>query len=90
MDESYRKFYEANKHRIQGLIPPDCTGLGDVIEKLAHPIAAALKLPCLDKDSGTLKPESPCAKRRDALNKAVPFSGAGAGPASSTHRKVPE
>lgn len=47
-------------------------GLGDVVEKLAHPIAVALKLPCLDQ-TGTLKPESPCAKRRDALNRAVPF-----------------
>lgn len=49
------------------------TGLGDVIEKIAHPIAAALKLPCLDAQTGTLKPESPCAKRRDAMNRMVPF-----------------
>jgi hypothetical protein len=51
-------------------VPPK--GLGDMIEQLAKPIAKALGLPCLDKDS-QLKPESPCAKRRDALNKMVPF-----------------
>lgn len=42
--------------------------LGDIVERLAKPIAKALNLPCLDKD-GNLKPESGCAKRRDALNK---------------------
>ena len=55
----------------EGYIPP-ARGLGDVIEKLAHPIAVALKLPCLDS-TGTLKPESPCAKRRDAMNRMIPF-----------------
>jgi len=43
-------------------------GLGDRIERLAKPIAKALRLPCLDK-TGNLKPESGCAKRRDAMNK---------------------
>jgi len=42
--------------------------LGDMVESLAKPIAKALRMPCLDKD-GKLKPESGCAKRRDALNK---------------------
>lgn len=41
--------------------------LGDAVEKLAKPIAKALKLPCLDGDK--LRPESPCAKRRDRLNR---------------------
>lgn len=43
-------------------------GLGDIVEKLGKPIARALKLPCLDK-AGNLRPESGCAKRRDALNR---------------------
>lgn len=43
-------------------------GIGDIIERLAKPIAIALKLPCLDKNN-QLKPESPCAKRRDKLNR---------------------
>ena len=43
-------------------------GLGDIIERLAKPIAVALRLPCLDENKN-LRPESPCAKRRDALNK---------------------
>jgi hypothetical protein len=73
MNEAYRKFYEENKHRIFGLIPPELTGLGDVVERVAHPIAKALNLPCLDKTTDTLKPESPCAKRRDAMNRLVPF-----------------
>lgn len=41
--------------------------LGDKLEKLFKPIARALKLPCLDANAD-LKPESPCAKRRDRLN----------------------
>jgi len=43
-------------------------GLGDYVERLAKPIARALKLPCLDADQ-QLKPESPCARRRDRLNR---------------------
>ena len=42
-------------------------GLGDMIERLVHPIAVALKLPCLDEKQ-ELKPQSPCAKRRAWLN----------------------
>ena len=48
-------------------------GLGDVVERLAKPIAVALKMPCLDAKR-ELKPESPCAKRRDKLNSALPFT----------------
>jgi hypothetical protein len=43
-------------------------GLGDYVERVAHPIAVALKLPCLDKEQKQLRPESPCAKRRAKLN----------------------
>lgn len=43
-------------------------GLGDKVEAAVKPMAKALKLPCLD-EQGNLKPESGCAKRRDALNK---------------------
>lgn len=48
-------------------------GIGDVVERLAKPIAKALNLPCLDKTTGNLRPESGCAKRRDRMNKALPF-----------------
>lgn len=43
-------------------------GLGDMVERLAKPIAKALKLPCLDS-GGHLKPDSGCGRRRDALNR---------------------
>jgi len=43
-------------------------GLGDRVERLVHPIAVALKLPCLDEKE-RLRPESPCGRRRDRLNK---------------------
>ena len=50
---------------------PSCgTGLGDLVERLVKPIAIALKLPCLDEQN-QLRPESPCAKRRDALNRLL-------------------
>jgi hypothetical protein len=39
-----------------------------MVERLAHPIAVALKLPCLD-DQQKLKAESPCGKRRAYLNR---------------------
>lgn len=43
-------------------------GLGDMVERLAHPIAVTLKLPCLDEKQ-ELRAESPCARRREWLNK---------------------
>jgi hypothetical protein len=46
-------------------------GLGDVVEGLVKPIAKALGLRCLDAE-GKLRPESGCAKRRDALNRVLP------------------
>lgn len=52
--------------------PDECPygvqGLGDIVEKIAKPIAKALNLPCLDEEK-KLRPESPCAKRRNFLNK---------------------
>lgn len=47
---------------------PTRLGLGDIVEKLAKPIAKLLKLDCLEP-SGKLKPCSPCARRRDAMNR---------------------
>jgi hypothetical protein len=44
--------------------------LGDRVERLVKPIARALRLKCLD-ENGNLKPESGCAKRRDAMNRLV-------------------
>lgn len=49
-------------------LPKPVLRLGDIVEKLAKPIARALRLNCLQKD-GTLKPLSPCAQRRDRLNR---------------------
>ncbi len=37
------------------------------MEKIAKPIAVMMALPCLSMDR-TLKPESPCAHRRDKMN----------------------
>lgn len=61
--------------RTQGGYPEVCPhGItekirwGDVVEKLVKPIARLLRPPCLDK-TGKLKAGSPCAKRRDALNR---------------------
>ncbi len=48
-------------------------GVGDVIEQIAKPIAVALKLDCLDEKK-QLKPESDCAKRRERMNKSLPFT----------------
>jgi len=42
-------------------------GLGDRVEKILKPIAVALGSDCLDEHHN-LKPDSGCAKRRDALN----------------------
>ena len=52
---------------------PPMRGLGDVVERLAKPIAIALKMQCLDENK-QLRPTSPCAKRRDAMNKLLPFN----------------
>ena len=49
-------------------------GLGDVVERLAKPIAKVLGLSCLDAH-GALKPGSECARRRDWLNRLGPPAG---------------
>jgi hypothetical protein len=45
-------------------------GLGDVVEATAKPFAKLFNMDCLDADT-KLKPDSNCAKRRDALNKLI-------------------
>jgi hypothetical protein len=52
---------------------PEMRGLGDLVHAVAMPIAKALKLSCIDPKTQRLREESPCAKRRQALNQAVPF-----------------
>ncbi len=42
--------------------------LGDAISTVATPIARALKMPCVDPETGQLRPESGCAKMRSNLN----------------------
>lgn len=58
------------------LSPPGCggcgsrpRGLGDLVEAMVHGLAVALDLSCLDDSKQSLRPESPCAKRRDKLNR---------------------
>lgn len=43
--------------------------LGNVISKVATPIARAMDLPCIDPVTQNLRPDSRCAQRRDALNR---------------------
>jgi hypothetical protein len=52
-------------------------GAGDLVAAVVkpigyHPAGLPLKLPCYD-DDGHLKPESGCGKRREKLNKTLPF-----------------
>ena len=51
------------------------TGLGDAIASVATPIARILGLPCVDPITKQLKPDSLCAKRKAALNRAIPSIG---------------
>jgi hypothetical protein len=44
--------------------------LGDKVEALVKPFAKAVGAKCLD-ESGKLKPESGCAKRKAMLNKLM-------------------
>src|SRR4029077_10179195 len=48
--------------------PRQRPGLGDLVSKIATPIARALNLDCIDPATNDLKPESGCAKRRDEMN----------------------
>jgi hypothetical protein len=43
-------------------------GLGDMVERAVKPFAKAIRHPCLQPDD-TLRPGSPCAKIKAALNK---------------------
>lgn len=43
-------------------------GLGDVVSKVATPIASTLKMSCIDETTKQLKPDSPCARRKKSLN----------------------
>jgi hypothetical protein len=47
-------------------------GLGDAVAAVATPIAKALGLPCVNKATGQLRPDSKCAKRKGALNQLIP------------------
>lgn len=50
-------------------------GLGDLAERIVKPIARLLNMDCIDKEKANqLKPESPCAKRRNKMNEKVPFN----------------
>lgn len=42
--------------------------LGDAIATVATPIARALDLPCIDPATNDLRPDSPCARRKQKLN----------------------
>ena len=49
-------------------------GLGDLVHKVAGPIGQAIHWPCNERDSQgnvttNLRPNSPCAKAREMLNK---------------------
>ena len=48
-------------------------GLGDVIAKVATPVARVLKMNCIDPVTKQLKPDSGCSKRKNSINKAIPF-----------------
>lgn len=61
-----------DKDSSQWVEHPQPHGLGDVVEKMAKPIARALGLDCLDQTTGELKPESKCAQRRKWLNRKFP------------------
>jgi len=41
---------------------------GDIMERLAKPVARALRLKCHDRITGRLRPGTPCARARDRMN----------------------
>ena len=54
--------------------PSQKTGLGDLVHKVAGAIGQAIHWPCNERDSQgnvttNLRPNSPCAKAREMLNK---------------------
>jgi hypothetical protein len=42
--------------------------LGDAVSSIATPIARAMHKPCIDPATNDLRPDSPCAKRKEWLN----------------------
>lgn len=48
-------------------------GVGDLVAKVATPIARILGLDCIDPKTNDLKPTSTCAQRKAAMNAAIPF-----------------
>ena len=52
-------------------------GAGDLVQAGLDQIPLLSTLPCHDKATGDLKPESGCAKRRDLMNEFLPFKNGG-------------
>ncbi len=59
-EADYRSHFDSLRRR---------PGLGDVVAAIATPIARALGLSCIDPATQQLRPESPCAQRKAALNR---------------------
>ena len=49
-------------------------GAGDLAEAAIRKIPGVSLLPCHDRQTHDLKPQSGCAQRRNAMNKALPFT----------------
>lgn len=49
-------------------------GLGDVVAKVATPIARVIGMNCIDPATRQLKPDSGCSKRQRMLNDLAPFT----------------
>jgi hypothetical protein len=60
---------EFQAKQAKAIQPPAPRGLGDIVAAIATPIARALGLPCIDPQTSELRPESPCAQRKAALNR---------------------
>lgn len=64
------RHYNGEGNLLREIVQASTPGLGDLVEKLAKPIARALRLKCLD-ERANLRPESKCAQRRAALNRIM-------------------
>jgi hypothetical protein len=49
-------------------------GLGDVLHWFFLPIARTLRLKCVNRKTGELKPNCPCKRRQEAINRALSFN----------------
>jgi hypothetical protein len=72
--ENWLKIRERYKldapHRLKIQAPPPQTlGLGDLVSKVATPIASALGLDCIDPATKQLRPDSKCHHRKTKWNK---------------------